>query len=103
MACILLFGSQQSLLQSLYLSYIWYFTDTSSHNRICQLNLNALELPMQMAFINWGRAKAFNCSMNHPPIGRQKTEYNHFILEWLQMQSCESYKLLSGVDTPASE
>lgn len=81
MTCILSLVSQQSLLQSLYLSYIWYFSDTSSHNRICQLNWNAFELPMQMAAINWGRAKAFNCSMNHPPIGRQKTDSNHFMLE----------------------
>lgn len=58
---------------------------------------------MQMAVINWGRAKAFNCSMNHPPIGRQKTEYNHFVLELLQMQSCEEYKLLSGLETLAPE
>lgn len=73
MTCTLPFGSQQSLLQSLYLNYVWYSSDTSSHNRICQLNLNAFELPMQMAVINWGRAKAFNCSMNHPLIGRQET------------------------------
>lgn len=101
MTCVLSFGSQQSLLQSLYLSYIWYFTDTSSHNGTCQLNLNAFKLPM--AVINLGRAKAFNCSMNHPPIGRQKTEYNHFMLEWLQMQSCEFYRLLSGLETAAPE